>query len=126
MNQNCIKIFMRIFFSLQLSKSQAEFDCAKCLWIKKWTECPEMKLFLDYFIYEYLNKFNGWFEGRKINCPSTNNCLEATNNVIKKEDTFRNRLPIAQFFEVAILIASSWPKERNPEAKNHKVFALCP
>ena len=45
--------------SLQLSKSQAEFDAAKVLWTKKWTVREGVDAFFNYFTTEYLNKYDG-------------------------------------------------------------------
>lgn len=50
--------------------------------------------------------------------PSTNNGLESTNNVIKNENTFRQRLPLAKFLDVSINIVNRWSKERNPESES--------
>ena len=47
--------------------------------------------------------------------PSTNNGLESTNNVIKQENTFRKRLPLAKFLEVSKSIVNRWSKERDPD-----------
>ena len=50
---------------------------------------------LKYFINEWLSSKDGWYEGYQTHRPSTNNALEATNRVIKDEDTLRERLPLA-------------------------------
>ncbi|CAF4494856.1 unnamed protein product, partial [Rotaria magnacalcarata] len=42
--------------------------------------------------------------------PSTNNALEATNNVIKKEHTLRERLPLSRFKVLAFEIVEKWSK----------------
>ena len=56
---------------------------------KKW---KNEEKFLQYFSSQWLNSKNGWFEGLATYVPSTNNALEATNRVIKDEDTLRERL----------------------------------
>jgi len=38
-----------------------------------------------------------WFEGAAVVFPSANNGLEATNAVIKREHTLRERLPVGNF-----------------------------
>ena len=63
---------------------------------------------------EYLNKHDEWFEGRSLYAPSTNNCLEATNNVIKSAGTLRCRLQVGQFFGVAKRLVREWSIERDP------------
>lgn len=112
--------------SLQLSKSQAEFDAAKVLWTKKWTVREGMDAFIHYFTTEYLDKYDGWFEGRALGSPSTNNCLEATNNNIKNEATLRNRLPMNEFIDAAMTIVKQWSTERDSANINFKEFALVP
>ncbi len=54
--------------------------------------------------------------------PSTNNALEATNRVIKDEDTIRERLPLSRFTVVVFEIVNKWSKERNPARVNSKTF----
>lgn len=51
-----------------------------------------------------------WFEGYKQFTPSTNNALEATNRVIKDEDTLRNRLPLARFLTTVTVMIEKWGK----------------
>jgi transposase-like protein len=72
---------------LQLAKSESEFIKASGLWLKKWEGNQEANSFVSYFREEYINNNSGWFEGLALGYPSTNNCLEATNNVVKKEWT---------------------------------------
>jgi transposase-like protein len=57
--------------SLQYAKSEEEFDKASSLWLKKWSKRSEA--FVSYFKSEYLEKSTGWYEGRCLNSPSTNN-----------------------------------------------------
>lgn len=54
--------------------------------------------------------------------PSTNNALEATNRVIKDEDTIRERLPLSRFTIVVFEIVNKLSKERNPTRVNAKNF----
>ena len=54
--------------------------------------------FIRYFKSEWLTAHSGWYEGYSEYTPSTNNALEATNNVIKRENTFRERLVLSRFF----------------------------
>ncbi len=112
--------------TLQLAKSQDEFDAAKTLFLKKWNSDVLVLEFLEYFKSEYLSKNNSWFEGRASGAPSTNNCLEATNNVIKNKGTLRNRLPLGQFIETAKAILSMITKARNSESVNAIHFATIP
>jgi len=40
--------------------------------------------------------------------PSTNNALESFNNVIKNEDTFRERYPLGRFMELSLTSIKRW------------------
>ena len=42
---------------------------------------------------EVITIMNGWYEELEENVPNTNNALEARNQVVKDEDTIRERLP---------------------------------
>ena len=92
---------------LQLVRSEAAFLKASELWRRKWSS-PDVATFTDYFFSNWIQENNGWFEGRAPGYPSTNNALEATNNVIKNEGTFRERLPIAQFVTLAMATVADW------------------
>jgi hypothetical protein len=103
--------------SLQLAKSFQEFSIANALFTKKWRKDASVKEFLDYFEVQYLQKNNGLFEGLSIGSPSTNICIESTNNMIKQEGTLRKRLELGQFFEAAkSLLIYTCPEHttRNP------------
>jgi len=77
--------------ALQLAQSERIFTKASNLFIKKWTRSqPD---FVEYFRREWLTSHDAWYEGVEHFTPSTNNALEATNRVIKDENTFRERLP---------------------------------
>ncbi|CAF0939948.1 unnamed protein product [Didymodactylos carnosus] len=54
--------------------------------------------------------------------PSTKNALEATNRVIKDEDTLRERLVLAGFTVVLFPSVNKWSKERNPAGINSEKF----
>ena len=82
--------------------------------------------FLEYFNLQWVNNLNGWYEGYSPDYPSTNNALEATNNVIKKESTLRERLSLGQFFSTLTKMIESWSNERNPFHVNSKFFFTKP
>ena len=52
-----------------------------------------------------------WYEGVAERMPSTNNGLESFNNVIKKEETLRERMPVGQFVSQCLVSASRWSKQ---------------
>ena len=65
---------------------------------------------------------DGWYAGLQLFTPSTNNSLEATNRVIKDEDTLRDRLVLSRFTVVALSIVNKLSIERNPTTVNANVF----
>lgn len=83
---------------LQLSASKDIFTKASYCFIKKWNN--KYKEFIQYFSSQWLTEENqlcNWYEGVAYSVPSTNNALEAFNKIIKDEDTFREREPLARF-----------------------------
>ncbi len=50
---------------------------------------------------EWLESKNGCYEGLELYVPNTNNALEATNRVIKDEDTIREWL-VSSIFTVVV------------------------
>jgi hypothetical protein len=74
---------------LQICNSTNSFQLASELFLKKHEKHED---FINYFKSEWLTAHSGWYEGYSEYTPSTNNALEATNNVIKQENTFRERL----------------------------------
>lgn len=90
---------------LQLSADSEMFEEGVKLFFDKWR--GEEK-FLKYFRSEWINKNKNWYEGVRMLTPSTNNALESTNNVIKKEGTIRERLPLAKFNTILLEMVESW------------------
>ncbi|RNA42336.1 hypothetical protein BpHYR1_033112, partial [Brachionus plicatilis] len=74
--------------------------------------------FLRYFESEWLLKHPGWNEGFLSDGPSTNNGLESINSTIKKNHSFRKRLPLHQFLSLAKDIIKHWSKRRDPLSVN--------
>ena len=109
---------------LQLARTPADFELAKNLFLKKYTEqCTE---FLQYFSNEWLHQRSGWYEGLLDRAPSTNNGLESMNAHIKSEGTFRERLPIANFMDFMFRQCKIWSEERDDTNVNCKRFSLLP
>ena len=103
---------------LQLSESKEIFDKGFQLFKKKWNDLKDNTInqFLQYFEKEWYTKHPGWYEGFAPGLPSTNNGLESTNGVIKKDGTTRKRLSLARFLElVESKIVKDWSINRNPE-----------
>jgi len=111
---------------LQLAKSEAEFEMASLLWLKKWENIVDAQSFVQYFKKEYFEKLSGWYEGRATGFPSTNNGLEATNNVIKRECTLRERLPLGDFFTKIMDYVRGWSIALDPEGVNFVSVATKP
>jgi len=113
--------------TLQLSPDKVTFTKATELFISKWKPIDSVRTFIEYFEKQWIVHLPNWYEGSCLFRPSTNNSLEATNSTIKKEHTLRERLPLAQFLQIAISkILPSWSSARDPKNKNCKPFALSP
>ena len=93
---------------LQLAQNEQIFSKVSNLFVKKWIKREPS--FIEYFQNEWLTTHNGWYEGVGHFTPSKNNALEATNNVIKKENTLRERLPLSRFKVLAFEIVEKWSK----------------
>lgn len=96
--------------TLQLASSTEIFDKASRLFIKKWNSKGE-KSMVKYMNDEWFTSHRNWYEGIAHFTPSTNNALEAFNGVIKKEETFRERIPLSAFLTVAYEAVEKWSKE---------------
>lgn len=94
---------------LQLSNSQEVFKRASELFIEKWEEVSND--LMEYFVQEWLNQHPNWYEGFATKIPSTNNALESFNNVIKTEQTLRERFDLSQFRVVLFKMISQWSIE---------------
>jgi hypothetical protein len=70
-----------------------------------------------------MSTHQNWYEGIANNTPSQNNALESYNLVIKKEDTFRERMPLSRFLRQCLETVEKWSKQY---ANNDKVFILTP
>lgn len=95
---------------MQLARSIEDFDVAAKLFAEKW-RAKYPKLIDEYFEPEWLVKNRNWFEGFREKTPSTNNALESFNNVIKNEQTMRERLDISQFRDVLYKMLEQWSVE---------------
>ena len=94
--------------ALQVAQSERIFTKAANFFIKKWSSRESN--FIECFKSEQLTSHNGWYEGVRHFTPSTNNALEATNRVIKDENTSRERLPLSRFKVLAFKIVEKWSK----------------
>lgn len=112
--------------ALQICENSDHFQKVSKLFLTKWKKptTPACVLnFIDYFEKEWLLGLPNWYEGAAPGLPSTNNGLEATNAVIKKEDTLRERLPLGQFLSCVVKMVRNWSKDRDPKSVNCKHFA---
>lgn len=92
---------------LQLAWSPDAFSKASLLLKKKWQDQGVSEAFLSY-MEQWLTDLPTWYEGMAKRVPSTNNALEAFNNVIKKKATFRKRLPLGRFVNVLKESVRKW------------------
>jgi hypothetical protein len=93
---------------LQKVSSQELFGKATNLFFEKWNTKEDS--FLLYFEAEWINSNSNWYEGFRHFTPSTNNCLESSNKVIKDEDTLRERMPMGRFKVVVFEMVEKWSR----------------
>lgn len=108
-------------YQLQCCLSLDQFKVAFECFFNKWSRDENLTSFLQYFKTEYFDQRFNWFEGAALGYPSSNNALEATNAIIKKEHTLRERLSIQKFIETAEEIVRKWSTERQPNDPSAKV-----
>jgi hypothetical protein len=81
----------------------------------------DVNKFLSYFEKQWISHYRNWFEGASLGSPSTNNCLEATNAIIKKQYTLRERLRLGEFSDCLEQgIVANFSTERDTGRVNHK------
>lgn len=93
---------------LQLCYSTETFNKGANLFLKKWQQENE---FCRYFKNEWIFRNRNWFEGIQLLTPSTNNCLESANNLLKKQYTFRERLDLSHFLHVMLKTTTEWSQQ---------------
>jgi hypothetical protein len=75
---------------------------------------PNFNIRFGSFI-DYLNSEHpGWYLGIRHLTPTNNNSLEATNDVVKNEDTLRKSLLMNQMLVVSKSIVEKLSKARDP------------
>lgn len=85
------------------------FAVASNLFVEKWNAVSNR--LATYFEDVYLNENRNWYEGFLHRTPSTNNALESFNNVIKREQTLRERFDLGQFRTVLFDMTKQWSIE---------------
>jgi hypothetical protein len=97
-------------YALQTCKDKNTFITASNLFLTKWNKIndQQVKEFIEYFNSQWLVKNSSWYERIALGYPSTNNGLEATNAVIKKSHTMRERLPVGQFLNNILELLITW------------------
>lgn len=91
---------------LQVAKTIEIFDIAANLFVQKWSLVS--KDLMTYFQEEWLTKNRYWFEAFARRTPSTNNCIESFNNIVKTFHTFRERLLLGEFRKVLFDMTRQW------------------
>lgn len=113
------KAIMDDIDSIQLSCNPDVFEYSVKLFKKKWQKYEE---FLKYFDNEWLTDKSSWYEGYALKCPSTNNALERLNLGLKTHETFRERLPLSRFCNLALKIVSNWSRDRQESSLDPKIY----
>lgn len=125
--EDCVS-FKRDLTTLQSSQDADTFQKASQLFIKKWktSRNPRVLDLLNYVEKQWLIKNECWFEGAAVGYPSTNNGLESTNAVIKREFSMRERMPVGQFLKKVVHLVRHWSEKRNPDSINCTPFTEIP
>ncbi|OAF69042.1 hypothetical protein A3Q56_03209 [Intoshia linei] len=111
---------------LQLSPNLSNFKTACSLFLKKYENDEESRLFMTYFNEQWLTQKNSWYEGFSVHTSSTNNELKSINLQIKREGAFRERLPLDKFLSVICNIIKNWSQNKNHLNDDYKQIALEP
>ena len=119
-NETLKEEIMEDIDTLQLSSSEEVFEKAKDLFIKKYKKQTE---FISYMKDMWFSSHRHWYEGAALSTPSHNNGLESHNLVVKKEGTFRERMPLSRFFHQCISSVEKWSQQY---AKNDRKFIESP
>ena len=91
------------------------------LFFTKW-DTPTTTEFAKYFKDNWVNINFNWFAGATEGFPVTNNALEATNNVVKKHDTLREKVVMSEFLAMLTTITQDWSQARDPMSPNYRPF----
>lgn len=94
----------------------------------KYIKTKELDSFRQYFKKQWIDDevYNGWYEGYDDGC-STNNGLEATNNVLKTGKLLRQRLSVSLFLRITCeKIIKDWSHDRDETNINCKPVAIVP
>lgn len=112
--------------ALQLSNDDATFSASSILFLKKRSSLKNSQIteFIDYFEKLWTAKYMHMYEGTAEGYLSTNNGIKATNAVIKRDHTLRERLiPVGEFLTQAGDIIFTWSQSRDPKSTNVKHFS---
>jgi hypothetical protein len=120
--------FKHDLHTLQSSQDANTFQKASRLFVKKWKKSENQRTLdlIQYVETQWLEKNACWYEGAAVGYPSTNNGLESTNAVIKREHSLRERLPVGQFVNKVVHLVTQWSERRNPNSVNCIEFAEIP
>lgn len=90
------RLILDDIYYMHLASNRETFDKMSELFLKKWQDIETD--FITYFQQQWLDACSNWFEGAAVYFPSHNNGVESHNSNIKRNWTFRKRLPLNQFF----------------------------
>src|SRR6185312_3248873 len=110
---------------LQRSESDQIFQAGFALFDNKWRskKHEDIDSFLDYFTQQWIYDNKGWYEGFAPGKPSTDNALEANNDVIK-DDVARQRQSLGRFLvTLEDELVKYWSTQRSPTSIHQRVFS---
>lgn len=110
---------------MDFQNAPRNFLCAS-LFLDKWLSVGREDICscLEYLQNSKLERNSTWFEGIAPGFPSTNNGLEAINQSIKRQNTFRQRLELSRFLTIVERdILKNWSCDRDMAQKAHTAIA---
>ena len=112
-------------YTLPTCPDEGTFTTVFNLFLKKWRKKRNSRVtdFVNYLEKEWFLKYPNWYEGDSLGQPSSNNGLESTNGVIKRNKTLRERLPVGQFLNCTAEMIQKWSRCRDPLSVNSAPYA---
>lgn len=93
---------------MHLSQSPIVFEKMAKLFIQKWKQFSQ---FCGYFKRTWIDLHGTWYAGVARGVPCTNNGTESFNDLIKKQTTIREKLPVGTFLVELIKSTEMWSKD---------------
>lgn len=108
-NKDCLDEILVDVDELQKCYNNVIFEKALQLFLRKYN--VKETNFIKYFEEQWVNLHPNWHEGASPHTPSTNNCLESFNHLIKQHQTFYKRMKVNEFKTTIFDMTEDWSRE---------------